>query len=175
MSGDNNPRSCAVAYLRRSTDRQERSLNDQLVAIQSYADTHSLSLLRTYTDDAVSGVRSDTRQAFQRMIQDAQRSDNGFRTILVFDIKRIGRVDNDEAGHYRWLLRQAGVRVVYIADGLGGGTLDNLIRPVITTIDADGVALAAIQGLHQLIKDKDAEIAALKSRIEAIEAAMRHH
>jgi DNA invertase Pin-like site-specific DNA recombinase len=58
------------------------------------------------------------------MIQDAQRSDCGFRTILVYDIKRFGRVDNDEAGHYRWLLRQAGVRVVYVAEGFGGGSTD---------------------------------------------------
>jgi hypothetical protein len=42
----------------------------------------------------------------------------------------------------------------------------------ITTIDADGVALAAIQGLHRLIKERNAEIAALKSRLDAIEAAM---
>jgi hypothetical protein len=32
----------------------------------------------------------------------------------------------------------------------------------ITTIDADGVALAAIQGLHQMVKAKDAKISALE-------------
>jgi hypothetical protein len=39
----------------------------------------------------------------------------------------------------------------------------------IATVDAGGVALAAIQGLHQLMKDKDAKIAALKKKLEAIE------
>ena len=39
----------------------------------------------------------------------------------------------------------------------------------IATVDADGVALAAIQGLHSLVKDKDAEIADLKKRLEAVE------
>jgi trimeric autotransporter adhesin len=39
----------------------------------------------------------------------------------------------------------------------------------ITTIDADGVALAAIQGLNQVVQKKDAEIAALKKRLAAIE------
>ncbi|MCS6911465.1 MAG: hypothetical protein NZM11_12995 [Anaerolineales bacterium] len=33
----------------------------------------------------------------------------------------------------------------------------------ITTVDADGVALAAIQGLYQVVQEKDAEIANLKS------------
>ncbi len=39
----------------------------------------------------------------------------------------------------------------------------------IATVDADGVALAAIQGLHSLVKDKEAEIAGLKQRLEALE------
>jgi hypothetical protein len=34
----------------------------------------------------------------------------------------------------------------------------------ITTIDADGVALAAIQGLHQIVQEKDCEIAELRER-----------
>ncbi len=33
----------------------------------------------------------------------------------------------------------------------------------ISTVDADGVALAAIQGLYQLLREKDAEISALKA------------
>src|SRR4051812_49129077 len=108
-------RAGAAAYLRRSTDRQERSLDDQLAAIQVYASAHGLPILRTYSDDAVSGVRSDTRRAFQALIRDAQSSACAFGTVLVYDVKRFGRVDNDEAGHYRWLLRQAGVQVVYVA------------------------------------------------------------
>jgi len=39
----------------------------------------------------------------------------------------------------------------------------------ITTVDADGVALAAIQGLHQMVEEKDAEIVALRSRLESLE------
>ena len=39
----------------------------------------------------------------------------------------------------------------------------------IATVDADGVALAAIQGLHEVVKEKDAEIQALKHRLERLE------
>ena len=42
------------------------------------------------------------------------------------------------------------------AFGLGGSDKS------IATVDADGVALAAIQGLHQMVKDKDAKIGALE-------------
>ena len=39
----------------------------------------------------------------------------------------------------------------------------------ITTVDADGVALAAIQGLHAMLKEKDAKINALEERLAKIE------
>jgi hypothetical protein len=41
----------------------------------------------------------------------------------------------------------------------------------ISTVDADGVALAAIQGLHQLVQEKDTQIAALEARVAALEQA----
>jgi len=40
----------------------------------------------------------------------------------------------------------------------------------ISTIDPDGVALAAIQGLYELVKEKDARIADLEARLAALEA-----
>ncbi len=39
----------------------------------------------------------------------------------------------------------------------------------ITTIDADGVALAAIQGLYQIVQEKDCEIEELKAKAESVE------
>jgi hypothetical protein len=39
----------------------------------------------------------------------------------------------------------------------------------IATVDADGVALAAIQGLNQKVEEKNAEIADLKARLEKLE------
>ena len=40
----------------------------------------------------------------------------------------------------------------------------------ITTIDADGVALAAIQGLNEVVKEKDAAIQALTKKVETLES-----
>jgi hypothetical protein len=49
----------------------------------------------------------------------------------------------------------------------------------ITSVDADGVALAAIQGLHEIVKEKDAELSRLQTenqslaeRLSAIERAL---
>jgi hypothetical protein len=43
----------------------------------------------------------------------------------------------------------------------------------ITTVDESGVALAAIQGLNEKLNEKDAEIAELKARLDALEKMVR--
>ena len=120
----------AVGYVRRSTDRQEQSIPDQKKALQVYADQQGLRLLKFYVDDAISGTSTLGRRAFQQMIQDAQNPAHGFDTIIVYDVKRFGRVDNDEAGYYRHLLRIAGVVVHYSSENFNGDVTDDLLRPV---------------------------------------------
>lgn len=43
----------------------------------------------------------------------------------------------------------------------------------IATVDADGVALAAIQGLYRLVAEKDAKIAEEAKKVAALEARTR--
>jgi hypothetical protein len=43
----------------------------------------------------------------------------------------------------------------------------------ISTTDADGVAFAAIQGLHEVVKEKDSRIAELEKRLSSLESRMR--
>jgi DNA invertase Pin-like site-specific DNA recombinase len=100
-----------VGYLRRSTDRQEQSIPDQQRAVEAYCTEKGLSLLRCYVDDAVSGTSASGRKAFQELLRDAQAAGCGFGVIACYDVKRFARVDNDEAGYYRHLLRIGGVEV----------------------------------------------------------------
>lgn len=120
----------AVGYLRRSTDHQDRSLGDQQKAIETYAHDQGLSLLRFYTDDAISGTNTAGRQAFKQMIQDAHLRPRPFDVIAVYDVSRFGRMDNDESGYYRHLLRLNGVAVHYTSEQFRGDFTDDLIRPV---------------------------------------------
>ncbi|HRT97634.1 MAG TPA: recombinase family protein, partial [Planctomycetota bacterium] len=120
----------AVGYARRSTDRQEQSLGDQRKVVEAYAQKAGYGILDWYTDDAISGAGADDRAAFLRMIQDAQQPNRPFDYILVYDVKRFGRLDNDETGHYRYLLRKAGVEVVYVAENFNGDDTDDLLLPV---------------------------------------------
>ena len=41
----------------------------------------------------------------------------------------------------------------------------------IGTLDADGVALAAIQALYEIVKEKDVELEALKARLSKLESS----
>ncbi|MFB3881000.1 MAG: recombinase family protein [Armatimonadota bacterium] len=120
----------AAGYLRRSTDRQEQSIPDQQRSIERYADEHCFEILRWYIDDAISGTSAVERKDFLKMIGDAEAPDCPFRYVLVYDVKRFGRLDNDEAGHYRFLLRQRGIEVVYTSEGFNGDDTDDLVRPV---------------------------------------------
>ena len=120
----------AVGYVRRSTDRQEQSIQDQKKALEAYAAEHSLRLVKFYVDDAISGTSTLGRRAFQQMIQDAQKTGKSFDKIIVYDVKRFGRIDNDEAGYYRYILRTNGVEVLYVSENFNGDTTDDLVRPV---------------------------------------------
>jgi DNA invertase Pin-like site-specific DNA recombinase len=120
----------AVGYLRRSTDRQEQSIGDQRKAIDRYAQEHGFDILHYYIDDAISGTTSEQRKAFQELMTDAKERDCPFKYVLVYDVKRFGRLDNDEAGHYRFTLRMRGIEIIYTAEAFTGDDTDDLLRPV---------------------------------------------
>jgi len=61
---NNNSQKIAVAYLRRSTDRQEQSISDQRRVIAEYAALNDFHLIKEYLDDAISGLRSKVVMAF---------------------------------------------------------------------------------------------------------------
>lgn len=120
----------AVGYLRRSTDHQDRSIPDQQRAIETYADQHDLTLLYSYVDDAISGTSTTGRNAFKQMISDAQARPRPFDVVVVYDVSRFGRMDDDETGYYRHLLKLNGVAIHYATEQFHGDFTDDLIRPV---------------------------------------------
>lgn len=111
----------AVGYLRRSTDRQEASIQEQRWSVDDYASRHGYSICihlgdgGFYCDDAISGDATDKRDAFQRMIKDGSRG--LFRAIIVWDQDRFGRFDPHEASYWTWPLRKAGVQLVTVDRG----------------------------------------------------------
>jgi len=86
---------------RRSTDRQEPSIPHQRRAIERSAAEHDLELARYFVDDAISGTSAVPRPAFQEMVGLVRQERRPFSYVIVYDVKRFGRLDNDEAGSYR--------------------------------------------------------------------------
>src|SRR5262249_32913131 len=119
QSSSSVPLTDAVGYLRRSSDSetQSTSIPDQRKAVEQYAREKGYRILRWYTDDAISGDDTKRREAFLRMTSDAQHLGD-FAAILCWDRKRFGRFDSIEYGFYVFPLRQAGVVLVTVQDGL---------------------------------------------------------
>ncbi len=119
----------AAQYLRMSTEDQKYSLENQAAAIQAYAEINGFLVVRSYSDTAKSGVVLRRRAALQQLLKDVVSGGAGFRSILVYDVSRWGRFqDIDEAAHYEFLCKSAGIPVVYCAETFSNdGTLPSLI------------------------------------------------
>ncbi|HOW87503.1 MAG TPA: recombinase family protein [Candidatus Omnitrophota bacterium] len=120
----------AVGYLRRSTDKQEQSLEDQKREILSFAKREGFEMTGWYADDAISGAFSENRSQFQAMVLAAQEKTRPFDLIIAYDIARFSRGDNIEVGYYLHILRNAGVEVLYVKENLKGDDMDEILRPV---------------------------------------------
>lgn len=104
----------AAQYLRTSKPFQEAYLERQRDTIAEFAKTHGFGIVKTYEDPARSGVVLKQRPAMQRLLHDVLRDKAAYRSILVCDVSRWGRFqDVDEAAHYEFLCKHAGIPVYY--------------------------------------------------------------
>ncbi|TPQ31534.1 recombinase family protein [Bradyrhizobium guangdongense] len=107
----------AAQYVRMSTDYQQYSIENQAAVIAAFAQAHGLKIVRTYRDDAESGLRIRNRAGLTNLIDDVRRDRTDFDHILVYDVSRWGRFqDVDESAHYEFLCREAGISVCYCAE-----------------------------------------------------------
>lgn len=96
-----------------------------------------------------------------------------FATIDTREV--LARLSQMPIGEWRYIGERRTVRHVgpvaqdfHAAFGLGESDKH------IGTVDADGIALAAIQGLNEVVQDSDCEIAELRSEIEDLRAIVNH-
>lgn len=107
----------AAEYLRKSTEHQKYSLENQSAAIRDYAECHEFEVVKTYADPARSGLSLKHRPGLQQLLRDVAGGEASYRVILVYDVSRWGRFqDTDEAAHYEFVCKAAGVPVHYCAE-----------------------------------------------------------
>jgi DNA invertase Pin-like site-specific DNA recombinase len=120
----------AAQYLRMSSENQRYSTENQQTAIAEYARQHGYQVVASYIDAGKSGLSLKGRDALRQLLSDALAARRAFDAILVLDVSRWGRFQNpDQAAHYEFLCRQAGLRVVYCAEPFGED-----IAPITTII-----------------------------------------
>ena len=114
MTSKPKPRRRAVAYVRMSTGLQQYSPDNQMAVIERYAAENDMEIVATYSDEARSGLRYENRPGMRKMLADAQSKESGFDTILVYDVTRWGRFqDQDEGASLEHACRKANVQVHY--------------------------------------------------------------
>ena len=110
---------CAV-YARFSSDLQRKtSITDQIAVARAHAAGHGWTIedRHIYTDAALSGASTDGRPGLQALLDAAHDTPQGFNVLLVDDSSRISR-DLADALRVMQRLRFAGVRVIYISQGI---------------------------------------------------------
>jgi hypothetical protein len=117
---------------------------------------------------AASGIRLEPGSGAWTALCDRDSKEN-FAPVDSRDI--LDRVASMPIATWNWKAQADGVKHLgptaqdfSAAFGLGSDDKG------ISTVDADGVALAAIQGLNEVVKEKDAEIQALRDKNAALEA-----
>lgn len=140
----------AIAYIRRSTDMQEASLDDQRRSIADYAQKESFRLVREFCDDAISGKTMDARPGFKNRIEFARNSNGEQYTLLVYDVSRFGRFENPkEATYWEFELERHGIKVHYVTEDMQN---DGSLGSYITKVVKDAEASEYIKKLSKLTK-----------------------
>jgi DNA invertase Pin-like site-specific DNA recombinase len=128
----------AAQYLRMSTEHQKYSLENQSAAIHKYAESHGFTVVRTFSDPAKSGLFLKNRGGLRDLLQDVTGGNTGYKAILVYDVSRWGRFqDTDEAAHYEFLCKSAGVPIHYCAETfVNDGSLPSSIMKALKRVMA---------------------------------------
>ncbi len=121
----------AIAYLRKSKDLQEASLEQQKEKILCFAKEHSIKVIEFFAEEAC-GESVEGRPQFRRMIE-CCKSKEVFQYVLVYDVSRWGRFENPkEAVYWEVEVEKSGRRVVFISEGFKeeniGTSITNFIK-----------------------------------------------
>jgi DNA invertase Pin-like site-specific DNA recombinase len=103
--------SLAVGYARVSIEGED--INNQIHAIENYSKQNNLTLVGVFKDIGVSGAKpAMERDGFKQMLS-ALESMPAIRTIIVFDITRLGRDMLDVMDTYKYLTEK-GYNILFV-------------------------------------------------------------
>jgi DNA invertase Pin-like site-specific DNA recombinase len=123
----------AWAFYRRSTDRQELSIEDQRRECRDFAAAHGWQIIREFepAKGFGSGLTIDRDPAFLEMVRLAELGNHGVRHLVVYDVSRFGRLQQEDKIYWeRRLKKQGGIELVYVKDDFknDGSIGDTLLK-----------------------------------------------
>jgi DNA invertase Pin-like site-specific DNA recombinase len=99
-----------------STEHQQYSTENQALCIAQDAQSHGFTITNTYCESAKSGFGLKGRPGLRELLRDVTEGGTAYKAILGYDVRRSGRFqDTDEAAHYEFVCKSAGVPVRYRA------------------------------------------------------------
>ena len=106
----------AASYVRMSSDKQDRSPDQQRAELRKLAEREGCRIVQEYTDEGITGDSGpDQRPGFKAMLDAARQG--RFKVLLAWDTNRIGRFDSLDAGKWLSVLRDNRVQVVTCGQG----------------------------------------------------------
>ena len=107
----------AIGYIRRSSDKQDESLDQQRAKLEAYAKSKGWTLRTVYTDDAISGSELN-RPGLEQLMTDATTCDD-VDIVLAWDRNRLARPKDPIDGMMlERRLVESGKRVIYASTGM---------------------------------------------------------
>lgn len=122
----------AAMLLRRSTGMQDKSIPDQRAFITDWARRHGYVVDAEFVDDAISGDDGRHRRGYQELLQEFESPMRRWNALLVYDRSRFTRADIYEAASDAHRFLQAGVDVIYCAEGKSLSTDHEIVWAVET-------------------------------------------
>jgi len=110
----------AVAYYRHSAqDRQENSVEIQQDQVRKFAEDNGIQIIEEFVDRGKTGLVTEGREAFQRMLHNIEIGKYHIEYVLVLDVSRWGRYQNlDISAYYTGLCAMHGKPVIYTTMGI---------------------------------------------------------
>ena len=107
----------AAQYVRASTEHQQYSIENQSLAIATYATGHNMQVIQTYADHGKSGLTLQNRKGLRQLLQEVENGEVQFSVVLVYDVSRWGRFqDVDESAYYEYRCKRAKIEIHYCAE-----------------------------------------------------------
>jgi DNA invertase Pin-like site-specific DNA recombinase len=125
-----------VIYARVSSDAQDvnNSIEAQIAECQDFAKRNNITIVKSYIDEAESGLIS-SRPQFQDMMHDATAKEKPFDVIIVWKFSRFSR-DKFDNTIYKNRLQRRGIRIISIKEPIDDSPAGQMMENMIESMDA---------------------------------------